>query len=66
MNTSNTIKLNKSIQKKYDDLTTKSSKIRFLDSLNYSRSEISRFMKIRYQHVRNVLITPIKNPNKFS
>ena len=60
----NTIKLSKSIQKKYDELTTKSSKIRLLDSQGFSRSEISRHMKIRYQHVRNVLITPIKKQNQ--
>lgn len=59
-----TIKLNKTIQKKYDDLPTKSSKIRFLDSQGFSRSEISQYMKIRYQHVRNVLITPIKNKHQ--
>ena len=41
---------------------TKSAKIRFLDSEGWSRGDISRFLEIRYQHVRNVLITPVKNP----
>lgn len=45
-------------------LPTKSSKIRFLNSLDYSRSEIAVELNIRYQHVRNVLITPIKNERK--
>lgn len=49
-------------------LPTKSAQIRFLNSLNQSRSEIVRHFKdtlgieIRYQHVRNVLITPVTNP----
>ena len=45
-------------------LTTKSAMIRALNSKGYERSEIARFMGIRYQHVRNVLITPVKNPSK--
>ncbi len=48
---------------KYDDLlkdhTTKSAVIRFLDSKGYDRSTIAKFMGIKYQFVRNVLITPI-------
>jgi len=39
--------------------TTTSSKIRYLASCNLSRSEISKMLNIRYQHVRNVLITPL-------
>lgn len=39
---------------------TKSSAIRKLDAQKYSRGEISKMLNIRYQHVRNVLITPIK------
>lgn len=42
-------------------LLTKSAKIRYLSSFGYSRGDISRHLNIRYQHVRNVLITPIKN-----
>ena len=36
--------------------TTKSDKIRALYREGYSRSEIRRFLGIRYQHVRNVLV----------
>ncbi len=40
------------------DLTTKSSKIRALDEAGYMRGDIGRFLGIRYQHVRNVLVAP--------
>lgn len=36
-----------------------SQKVRFLTP-TYTRSEISKILNIRYQHVRNVQITPIK------
>lgn len=39
---------------------TKSSQIRYLLSLKYSRAEVAKMLGIRYQHVRNVEITPIK------
>jgi len=39
-------------------LPTKSAKIRALDQEGYSRSEIARYLGIRYQHVRNVLVAP--------
>lgn len=51
-------------------LPTKSSRIRFLDSKGKSRSDIVKILntmydkKVIYQHVRNVLITPIKNEKK--
>lgn len=38
------------------DLPTKSAKIRALHVAGYSRTEIADFLKIRYQHVRNVLV----------
>lgn len=47
-------------------LSTKSSQIRFLHTNGISRGEISKILTehygklVRYQHVRNVLITPIK------
>lgn len=44
------------------NLPTTSSKIRFLTSLNWTRSQISKELNILYQHVRNVQITPVKNP----
>jgi hypothetical protein len=51
--------LNKTQSTKLNTFKTKSDKIRYLNSLNYNRSEISQILKIRYQHVRNVLITPV-------
>ena len=37
-------------------LPTKSAKIRALDAAGYARADIARFLDIRYQHVRNVLL----------
>jgi bifunctional DNA-binding transcriptional regulator/antitoxin component of YhaV-PrlF toxin-antitoxin module len=37
-------------------LRTKSDKIRVLSENGYSRGDIARFLGIRYQHVRNVLV----------
>jgi len=42
-----------------NNCTTTSSKIRFLDSIGYTRSQIALKLNKRYQHVRNVLITPL-------
>ncbi|MYE00995.1 MAG: hypothetical protein F4Y03_06895 [Alphaproteobacteria bacterium] len=39
-----------------EGLPTKSSKIRALDAAGCKRAEIARFLGIRYQHVRNVLV----------
>ena len=53
--------------KKFKDFESKSSYIRYLSSLNFTRSDIVKRFKevdninIRYQHVRNVLITPLTN-----
>ena len=47
-------------EKELESMTTKSAKIRFLDSQGLTRSEIAKRLDIRYQHVRNVLITPVK------
>ena len=45
-------------------LPTKSARIRALAAANYSRSEIAKFLKIRYQHVWNVLNSPApSNPD---
>lgn len=41
-------------------LRTTSSKIRYLDSLGCTRTEISKILYVRYQHVRNVLEMPVK------
>jgi len=44
-------------------LTTKSAKIRALAAEGYERADIARYLRIRYQHVRNVLVQPLpKNP----
>ena len=54
--------LTKAQTNKLNTLPTTSSKIRYLDSIDMSRGDISRTLNKRYQHVRNVLITPVKNP----
>jgi AbrB family looped-hinge helix DNA binding protein len=41
-------------------LATKSDKIRALSENGYSRGDIARFLGIRYQHVRNVLVQSAK------
>lgn len=51
-------------------LTTKSAQIRFLDSQGIKKGEIAKILtgihypdgnkKVLFQHVRNVLITPLK------
>lgn len=62
MNTKKTTpKLQTTLEKKMNELPTKSAKIRFLHSEGFSRGDISRILKIKYQHVRNVLVTPLKN-----
>jgi len=48
------------IDKQLATLETVSAKIRYLDSKGYTRSQIAKKLNKRYQHVRNVLITPIK------
>ena len=41
-------------------VTTKSEQIRTLAANGMSRGDIAKTLGIRYQHVRNVLITPLK------
>jgi hypothetical protein len=41
-------------------LSTTSAKIRYLAQKGYNRAQIARTLNIRYQWVRNVLITPVK------
>jgi hypothetical protein len=51
------------VELKYDPSRlagTKSSQIRYLDSCGLKRGEIAKVLGIRYQWVRNVLITPLK------
>ncbi len=57
----NKAKLNKAQSKKLNGLPTTSAKIRYLTSLDWTRSEIKDQLGILYQHVRNVQITPITN-----
>ncbi len=47
-----------------EDHETKSSAIRYLNTQGYERKHIAKFMGIRYQHVRNVLVTPLKGDIK--
>jgi len=54
--------LNKAQTNALNKLPTTSAKIRYLDSLEWTRGDIARHLGKRYQHVRNVLITPVKNP----
>lgn len=43
---------------------TKSAVIRYLWGKGYTRTQIHKFMGIRYQHVRNVLTMELKRPIK--
>jgi hypothetical protein len=43
------------------NLTTVSSKIRYLHNLGWKRSAIAKKLNKRYQHIRNVLLTPLKS-----
>ena len=58
----NTVSLTAAQNKKIAGLGSVSAQIRYLDSEGYSRSEIARALGKRYQHVRNVLITPVTKP----
>ena len=55
-------KLSTSQKTKLSTMTTKSGKIRYLNSLGWSRSEIKNELGIIYQFVRNVLLTKVKTP----
>lgn len=45
-------------------LNGKSAKVRYLDSQGWTRSQIKDKLGIRYQHVRNVLVTQLKKDMK--
>ena len=47
-----------------DSFSTTSAKIRYLSTLNWSRSQIASKLGIRYQWVRNVLITNVAQPKE--
>jgi hypothetical protein len=52
--------LESSITETLGSLQTTAAKVRFLDSEGYDKGDISRILNIRYQWVRNVLLTPLK------
>ena len=43
-----------------EEIVTVSGKIRYLTSIGMKRGEVAKMLNIRYQHVRNVLVTPLK------
>jgi hypothetical protein len=45
---------------KYNNITTTSGKIRAMVADGYTRGAIAKALGIRYQHVRNVLVQPLK------
>ena len=50
------------LQEELKKLSTTSARIRYLNEKNFTRYQISKMLNIRYQHVRNVLITPVTKP----
>jgi hypothetical protein len=64
--TSPGIQLSEGQQASFDVMKTKSERIRFLASLGYKNGPISKYLStvygklVRYQHVRNVLKSPLK------
>ena len=53
-------KLSAAQQKKLDSFSTTSARIRFLLAKGWERGDVARKLNIKYQHVRNVEITPVK------
>ena len=59
------VALSKAQQTQAEKLATVSARIRYLDKEGFSRSDITKLIpnasggQLRYQHVRNVLITPV-------
>jgi len=64
------VSLTKAQQKVVDGLPTVSARIRYLDGEQFTRSQITKLItnasggELRYQHVRNVLLTPLATPAK--
>lgn len=54
-----TPKLSDSVKSKLGQMTTTSAKIRYLTKEGYDRGDVARILGKRYQHVRNVLVTPL-------
>lgn len=46
----------------FEPETSKSQMIREMHAAGHSKADIAKAMDVRYQHVRNVLITPLKRP----
>ena len=55
--------LDKKVADELGTLATTSAKIRFLLGKGMTRGDVARTLNVRYQHVRNVEITPIKKVN---
>lgn len=59
------LKMTAAQAKAVDGMSTVSARIRYLNGEGYSNGEITKLIpnasgnKLRYQHVRNVLITPV-------
>lgn len=60
-----TISMTKAQKTQVDSLPTVSARIRYLAEQKFTRSQITKLIpnakggKLRYQHVRNVLVTPV-------
>jgi hypothetical protein len=50
----------RALPKEVAGIESKSGKIRALAAMGWERGDIARTLEIRYQHVRNVLLTPLK------
>ncbi len=59
-----TKKLTKAQMTRLNKFETMSGRIRYLSSLGIERGPIAKQLKIRYQWVRNVLITAVKSPKE--
>jgi hypothetical protein len=57
---SEVINTDEALMNEVNKLTTTSAKIRYLHAENKPTAQIAKLLGIRYQWVRNVLITPIK------
>lgn len=58
--TKENVQIETNVDETLETLTTTAAKIRYLDSTGMSRGAIAKKLNIRYQWVRNVLITPLK------
>jgi hypothetical protein len=55
-----TPKLSGKVLAGYEACVSTSARIRYLHAEGFDRGDIARITGKRYQHVRNVLITPLK------